>query len=65
MLRFDEAIAEIERARQLDPLSLVIAIETARPYTISGRYDRAIEILRKVVEIDRSLKFAMTRALLT
>jgi len=52
MRRFDEAIAEIERARQLDPLSLVIAVESARPYTISGRYDRAVEILRKVIEID-------------
>ena len=52
MGRFDEAIVEIERARQLDPLSLVIAVDSARPYTISGRYDRAVEILRKVVEID-------------
>jgi serine/threonine-protein kinase len=52
MGHFDEAVAEIERARQLDPLSLVIAVETARPYTLSGNYDRAVEILGKVIEID-------------
>jgi len=52
MGRFDESIAEQDRARQLDPLSLVIAVDSARPFSLSGRYDRAVEILRKVLEID-------------
>ncbi len=58
MGRFDEAIAEIERARHLDPLSLVIAVDSARPYTLSGRYDRAVEVLRKVLDMDPNFQRA-------
>jgi serine/threonine protein kinase/TPR repeat protein len=58
MGRFDEAIAEIERARQLDPLSLVIAVDSARPFTLSGRYDHAVEILRKVLDMDPNFQRA-------
>jgi serine/threonine-protein kinase len=52
MGRFEDATAEMQRAAQLDPLSLIIAVDLARPYTLSGHYDQAIEILRKVVDTD-------------
>jgi serine/threonine protein kinase/Tfp pilus assembly protein PilF len=52
MGRFDEAIAEFERARALDPLSLIIASDSARPYAFSHHYDRAVEILRQALDMD-------------
>jgi len=41
--RFDEAFAESDRARQLDPLSLIIAADHAVILYYSRKYDRAIE----------------------
>lgn len=52
--RFDESIAELERARQLDPLSLPIATDSSLPYYWSRRYDRAIEVLQKALEMDQN-----------
>ena len=52
MGRFEESIAEFERARQLDPLSMVIACDSQAPYFASRRYDRSAEILEKALEID-------------
>src|SRR5579864_2134630 len=42
--------AEVKRARELDPLSLVIA--GAGQYLTSGQYDQAIENSRKKLELD-------------
>ena len=50
--RFDEALAESERARQLDPLSLIIAADNAAIFYFSRQYDRAIERFRAVLEMD-------------
>lgn len=50
--RFDEALAESERARQLDPLSLVIATDDAYLLYASRRYDRAIKEFRSVQDRD-------------
>ena len=44
--RPDQAIAEIERAQQLDPLRLLIALRVGGIYTGAGQYDRAIAIYR-------------------
>ena len=41
--RFDEALQESERARQLDPLSLIIASDNGAILYFSRQYDRAIE----------------------
>jgi TolB-like protein/DNA-binding winged helix-turn-helix (wHTH) protein/Tfp pilus assembly protein PilF len=40
--RFDEAFAESERARRLDPMSLIIASDYSKILYYSGQYDRAI-----------------------
>jgi TolB-like protein/DNA-binding winged helix-turn-helix (wHTH) protein/Flp pilus assembly protein TadD len=53
--RFEEARAESERARQLDPLSVIIARDHAAVYYYSRQYDRAIEQSRAVLEMDPSL----------
>jgi TolB-like protein/DNA-binding winged helix-turn-helix (wHTH) protein len=50
--RFDEALQESERARVLDPLSLIIAVDDAAILYNSRQYDRAIERLRAVMVMD-------------
>ena len=50
--RFDEALGESERARQLDPLSLIIAADRGAIFYYSRQYDRAIEQFRAVRELD-------------
>lgn len=52
MGRFEEALAEIEKARELDPLSLAINIGVGHVLYLSGQYDRAIEEYKKAVELD-------------
>lgn len=52
--RFDEALAESERARQLDPLSLIIATDHASILYFARQYDRAILQSRTVLDMDPS-----------
>jgi len=58
MERFDEAIAELKRAQELDPLSLAINADVGNTYIQARQYDKAIEQLRKTVEMDQSFYFA-------
>lgn len=62
MGRHEEAIAESERARELDPLSTIINAWLGWRYHIARRYDRAIEQYRRTLEIDPG--FAPTRLVL-
>ena len=50
--RFEEALVESERARRLDPLSLIIATDNAVILYYSRQYDRAIHKFRGVLEIE-------------
>jgi Tfp pilus assembly protein PilF len=50
--RFEEAFAESERARQLDPLSLIIATDNGAILYFSRQYDRAIEQFRTVLDME-------------
>jgi TolB-like protein/Flp pilus assembly protein TadD len=50
--RFDEAIAQSDRAAELDPLSIEIVNSHARVYYYARRYDEAIRLARKEFEID-------------
>ena len=50
--RFDEALQESERARQLDPLSLIIAADEGAIFYFSRQYDRAIERFGSVLAMD-------------
>ncbi|MCI0697473.1 protein kinase [candidate division KSB1 bacterium] len=52
MGRHDEAIAEIKRAEELDPLSLPISAGVGQTFLKARRYDQAIEQLRKTQEMD-------------
>ncbi|MGE5250994.1 MAG: tetratricopeptide repeat protein, partial [Bacteroidota bacterium] len=50
--RFDEAVAQIEQAQDLDPLSLAINTGVGHVLYLSGQYDAAIEQYRRAVELD-------------
>jgi len=52
--RFAEALAESEKARQIDPLSLIIAADNGAILFYSRQYDRAIEKWRTVQEMEPS-----------
>jgi len=58
--RFDEAIAEIDRARRLDPLSLIIATDRGAILTWARDYDGAIEQFRFVLSMDPNFPRART-----
>jgi tetratricopeptide (TPR) repeat protein len=46
--REQEALAEINRAHQLDPLSLAISVDVGNVYTFARRFDEAIAVCKKV-----------------
>jgi len=50
--RFDEAFPEIERARRLDPVSLIVASDYAVFLHYARQYDRAIQQFREVLDIE-------------
>jgi TolB-like protein/DNA-binding winged helix-turn-helix (wHTH) protein/Tfp pilus assembly protein PilF len=50
--RVNEALAESERARQLDPLSLIIATDHGAIFYCARQYDRAIAQFRAVLDMD-------------
>ncbi|MGH9498105.1 MAG: TPR end-of-group domain-containing protein [Terriglobales bacterium] len=50
--RFEEALRESEHARQLDPLSLIIASDNAVILLYARQYDRAIVQFRAVLDMD-------------
>jgi serine/threonine protein kinase/Flp pilus assembly protein TadD len=52
MGKFDEAIRNIKRAQELDPLSLVINADLGQIFYLAHEYDKAIGQLQKTLEID-------------
>ena len=52
MNRSGEAIASVERAQQLDPLSLIIQSASARSYYNARRYQEAIDQARVALDLD-------------
>ena len=49
--RMKDAIAEIGRAQQLDPLSIIILTAAAHIYNQAGQYDKALEQCRKALDL--------------
>lgn len=58
MQRTDESIAQLEKARQLDPTSLSTNNALALPYIRSGQPDKALEIIDEVLAMDPHFAFA-------
>jgi TolB-like protein/DNA-binding winged helix-turn-helix (wHTH) protein/Tfp pilus assembly protein PilF len=50
--RHDEALAELEKARSLDPLSLIISTDLAEELLIARRLDEASTQIRKTINMD-------------
>jgi tetratricopeptide (TPR) repeat protein len=57
--RFDEAIAEVERARELDPLSLITQTQVGWMYRLAGRDEEAIAQHLKVLAVDPNYPWAL------
>jgi eukaryotic-like serine/threonine-protein kinase len=53
--RLDEALVEVVKARELDPLSSIIARQEALPYYLKRDYVRAMELLRQANELGPAL----------
>jgi len=56
--QFEDGVAELKRALQLDPLSVIINADVGTVLTSARRYDEAIEQLRKTLEMDPSFYYA-------
>jgi len=52
---FDEAIREMKKAAELDPLSLHVGVDLGRALYFARQYDPAIAQFRKVLELDPNL----------
>jgi len=50
--RFDEAIDEIERALESDPLSMAIIRDVGEIHYLARNYDKAIEALKRAIDMD-------------
>lgn len=60
--RTQQALEEIRRAQETDPLSLIINADTAEMFYYAHQYDQAIEQAKKVLEMDP--EFGLARATL-
>jgi tetratricopeptide (TPR) repeat protein len=56
--QLDKALAEITRAQELDPLSLIINANIGYTLTLLGRYDEAIAQFHKTLNLDPNFYFA-------
>jgi tetratricopeptide (TPR) repeat protein len=56
--KFDDAVAEVKRAVELDPLSVIINADLGNTLFSAHRYDEAIEQLRKTVEMEPNFYYA-------
>jgi TolB-like protein/DNA-binding winged helix-turn-helix (wHTH) protein/Tfp pilus assembly protein PilF len=52
LARLDEALAEVRRAQQADPLSVIISRDVGEMLLFAGRDDEAIAQCRKTLEMD-------------
>ena len=61
MGRQDEAVGQIQAARELDPLSLPINANLGWILAVGGRYEQAIDQSRKTLEMDPNFALARYR----
>lgn len=59
--QIEQAIIELKKAQEIDPLSLIINSVAAWTYYFARQYDQAIEECRKTLEIDANFSWARYR----
>jgi tetratricopeptide (TPR) repeat protein len=55
--RYQEAVQEAQRARELDPLSLVINANLAGQLDSAGKYDEALAQAKRTIELDPNFPY--------
>jgi len=50
--RFEDAFLQVQRAQELDPISLLTSVNAGWTFYFAHQYDRAIEQCRKALELD-------------
>jgi tetratricopeptide (TPR) repeat protein len=56
--RYDEAIAEMRKAQNLDPLSLIINADLAELLGLAHSYDESVQQSRKTIAMDPNFALA-------
>ena len=56
--RIDESLAQVRKAVELDPLSMIILTNAARDLYLAGRYDESIDQYRKSLQVDHDFPIA-------
>jgi TolB-like protein/Flp pilus assembly protein TadD/predicted Ser/Thr protein kinase len=61
MGRHTEALAEVQRAQEIDPLSPIINAIAGQTFYFARQYDQAIQQLRKTIDMEPNLAYAHYR----
>jgi len=56
--RIDESLAQVRKAVELDPLSMIILTNAARDLYLAGRYDESIDQYRRSLQVDHDFPIA-------
>lgn len=56
--KMDESVAAMEKARELDPLSLIINADLATSFLYAEKYDQAIELYKRTIELDENFYYS-------
>ncbi len=60
MGKLDESVKSLERAHELDPLSLIINADLGTAYLYAGQYEKAAAQYKKTLELDENFAYAHT-----
>ncbi|CAN5849552.1 hypothetical protein BH20ACI4_BH20ACI4_32610 [soil metagenome] len=58
MGKLEESVASLERAHELDPLSLIINADLGTAYLYAGQLDKAVAQYKKTLELDENFYYA-------
>jgi eukaryotic-like serine/threonine-protein kinase len=59
--KLDDALTELRKAQELDPLSPIITADMGKNLILAGRYAEGIDLLRKTLELDPNFNQAHDR----